>query len=169
MLSFGRLGLFCLMAAPMLLQPAIASAAGQATHQMPVEVTVPAGCTVRAQRVDFGSVTVATLPRDATGTIELRCAPGTSYTVALDNGLHASAAQRRMYAGAVGLPLLRYVTYNLYRDAARTQPWTAAAGQVVSGTAPANGLVNVTVFGRMPLNLVMAVPYRDTVTVTVNF
>jgi spore coat protein U-like protein len=40
---------------------------------------------------------------------------------------------------------------------------------LVSGVAPANGLVNATVYGRMPINLVQPVPYRDTVTVTVTF
>lgn len=147
-----------------------AAADARATAKMPVDLVIPAGCQVTTRPLDFGTVTIANLPADATSVISLRCAPGTAYVVQLDNGLHASGTQRRMYAGPVGaVAALRYVTYNLYRDAARSQVWTAQTGQVVSGIAPADGLASLTVYGRMPMNVVLPTGYRDTVTVTVSF
>lgn len=144
-------------------------AAGKATSQMRVQVTVPAGCQVTTRPLQFGSVAILSGAVDATTTISLRCAPGTAYSIGLDNGLHETGSQRRMYADGVGFAGLRYVNYNLYRNAARTLVWGSTLGQTVSGTAPANGRVDVTVFGRMPAAIVLPTDYQDTVTVTVTF
>jgi len=163
-----RFGVAIGLSAALALLAAPCAAAGRATHQMPVSLTIPAGCQVITRPLDFGTVTITSLPVDSTSVISLRCAPGTAYSVQLDNGQNASGSQRRMYAGPVGVvPAIRYVTYNLYRDGARSLAWTAAT--IASGIAPANGQVDLNVYGRMPVNVVLPTGYRDSVTVTVSF
>lgn len=156
------------LAGAALLSPLPASA-GQATNEMAVSVVIPEGCQVTTRPLSFGTVTILSAAVDATSTITLQCAPGTAYSVALDGGLHASGSQRRMYAGPGGFAALRYVNYHLYRNAARTLSWGSTAGQTVGGVAPANGAIDLIVYGRMPGAIVLPTAYHDTVTVTVSF
>ena len=88
------------------------------------------------------------------------------YTVALNGGNDAATdpTLRKMSKGA------EKITYGLYRDAARTQPWGSTSGtNTVAGTG--SGLAqSLTVYGRVP---VQATPspgaYADTIVVTLTY
>lgn len=114
----------------------------------------------------FGNVNIFSGQVDATASIRLRCGPSVAYSVAIDNGQNYNG-QRRMSNGTGGF--FAYVPYQIYRNAARTQVWGAAAGTIVTGTTPASGLVTLTAYGRVPNSIVLPRAYADVVTVTVNF
>lgn len=86
----------------------------------------------------------------------------------MDNGLNFNAGERRMQnSGANGVR--EYLPYEIYRDAGRTQRWGATAATGLSGTAPANGRVTLTAYGRADGKKSVTGPYEDTVTVTITF
>lgn len=145
-----------------------ASLARTFTGTMRTALTVDTACRTTLTDLVFGNANLFSGQVDATTTINLSCGPGVNYSVAIDNGRHFNG-QRRMYGGVPFLGLGSYVTYQLYRNAARTQVWGATAGSMVTGTTPANGKASLTVYGRIPNSVVFARPYVDTVTVTVNF
>lgn len=145
-----------------------ATVARTATGTMSTSVTVDTSCRTTLTDLAFGNATLFSGQMDATTTIALSCGPGVNYSVAIDNGRYFNG-QRRMYGGVPILGLGSYVSYQLYRNAARTQVWGATAGTMVTGTTPANGKASLTVYGRVPNSVVFARPYQDTVTVTVNF
>ena len=61
------------------------------------------------------------------------------------------------------------ITYGLYRNTQRTQPWSEAAGEVASGTG--TGLLqSVPVYGRVPAQTTPGAGiYSDTVVATVTY
>lgn len=137
------------------------------TGTMNARIRVDTSCRLNTAPLTFGAANLFSGQIDATTTIHLSCGPAVAYTVAIDDGQNYNG-QRRMYGGTwLGIPT--YVSYQIYRNAARTQVWGAAAGTTVSGTTPASGDVTLTAYGRVPNSLVLARPYQDTVTVTVNF
>lgn len=90
----------------------------------------------------------------------------TAWNVSLNDGQNVSGSTRRMRLGATG----NYVTYELYRDPARTQRWGVTTG---SDTVPGTGTgsaQNLTVYGRVPASqTVPAGSYSDVVTITVTY
>lgn len=125
--------------------------------------TVSANCSVNATTMNFGSAGVLLGNADATSTIGVQCSNGVSYQVGLGNGNHASGATRRM-AGGGG-----FVTYELYRDNARTLRWGSAAGSTVLGTG-SGGAQNLTVYGRVAAQVTPAAgTYTDTIVVSVTY
>ena len=102
---------------------------------------------------------------DQTSVITVRCPLNTSWTLGLNNGINAAGTTRRMRSGT------QYVTYELYRNAARTLRWGSTAGQLVTGTgAGVANPVNTTVYGRVPVQaMVPGGSYADTVTVTLTY
>lgn len=142
--------------------------AGTKSGTMKTTVTVDPSCRMTVSGLSFGNANLFSGVVDATTTINLTCGPAVNYSVAIDNGQYYNG-QRRMYGGPGFLGFGEYVTYQLYRNAGRTQAWGATAGTMATGTTPANGKVALTVYGRVPNSVVFARPYEDTVTVTVNF
>ena len=126
-------------------------------------------CTISATSVNFGNYNVFNGTNlDSTGTITYRCnATAANITIALSKGLSTTYNPRQMSMGAERL------SYNLYRNAARTNIW----GDGTSGTAvyfranpPNNSNVNLTVYGRVPAGQdVSAGTFSDTVTAVINF
>lgn len=129
-----------------------------------VQAVVPDNCLISAQTVDFGSHGVLAGNLDATGAVSVTCTQGTAYSVALNNGQTGTGpTARRMVLGAA------YVTYGLYRDAARTQPWGASAGQTAGGTG-SGAAQPLTVYGRVPPQTTPAAgTYSDVVIATVTY
>lgn len=139
-------------------------------------------CVVNATPLAFGSYVSPQGPRvDSSATVQVRCTPTylllacqVSYTLSLSAGQSPSGGVRRLSAGA---GLLRY---DLYSDAARTQPWGdgGASGALVGGSISSGllGLVclqgsrNHTVYGRIPAaqNVPVGV-YADQVVLTVTY
>nr|WP_186380316.1 spore coat U domain-containing protein [Yersinia mollaretii] len=102
----------------------------------------------------------------ANGPLNLYCSAGTNYSIAIDNGTHASSNQRRLAGGAS-----EFVNYNLYNDSAYTVPWGTSGAGLLTGTATA-------IATAIPLNIYYIVPaqttpsvstYTDTVNVTVSW
>ena len=162
----GRLSKWLVVVAVLAAAPTAVSAktlAGTTTARLRVETA----CRLYTAPLSFGAANLFSGQIDTTATLRLSCGPAVAYTVAIDNGQNFNG-QRRMYGGSfLGFPL--YVSYEIYRNAARTQVWGAAAANVVSGITPANGDVTLTAYGRVPNSMVLARRYVDTVTVTVNF
>jgi spore coat protein U-like protein len=128
-----------------------------------------AGCSISATGVVFGSYNVfSSSPVDSTGTIVYRCSGDVDgVLIAITKGQSPTFLPRQLEKGAEEL------SYNLYRDAARTLVW----GDFSSGTSayiqidpPNNQNVSLTVFGRIPPGQdISAGSYSDTVTVVVLF
>lgn len=122
-------------------------------------------CTIlTATDLQFGAVGTLNVAHMQTSTIQLRCPTGTVWRVGLDNGLHALATARRM-AGPGG-----HVTYELYRDTARTQRWGNTVGTDTSQGTGTNSTQILTVFGLVPAQASPgAGAYSDTIRITLTF
>lgn len=144
-----------------------AASAKTATGTMDARLRVETTCRLNTEPMTFGSVNLFSGRVDATAAIKLSCGPQVAYSVAIDNGRNFNG-QRRMYGGVIGAFQL-YVPYEIYRDAGRSQVWGSAAANQVAGVTPVTGDVTLTAYGRVPNSFVLARPYVDTLTVTVNF
>lgn len=131
-----------------------------------VSATVLSTCNVGATNVSFGTVGVVSSNVDATSTVSAQCSISLPYTLSL-NGGNAGATdptQRKMSKAAEN------ITYGLYKDSARAQPWGNTIGtNTVAGTG--TGLSqNVTVYGRVPSQTTGSPgTYSDTIVVTVTY
>ena len=82
----------------------------------------------------------------------------------LDNGQHATGTTRRLQ-GPGG-----FVTYELYRNATRTQRWGATLNNDTVAGSGNGGNQALTVYGRVPGQTTpSAGTYNDTITVTVTY
>lgn len=136
------------------------------TTTFTVNGSVAANCLVSVQNIDFGTRGVLSSDADATGSVTATCTPGATYTISLNGGTTNSApTARKMSKGA------ETVTYGLYKDAARSQPWGDATtpGSTVAGTG--NGTAQaLTVYGRVPPQTTPSPGvYTDTVVVTLTY
>lgn len=111
-------------------------------------------CALQLPPVSFGSVDlIGSLPADRTlGSIAVQCgnSGASEATLLIDirvgTGVSGSDSERRM-TGPGGATL----AYNLFRDAARTQPWRASGNPAAALRVPANASATLhqTVFGRV--------------------
>jgi len=110
----------------------------------------------------FGSVANLGTEVLQTSMISVRCPQNTSWRVSLDYGTSPLGTTRRM-TGPGG----SRITYELYRDPGRSQPWGNTQGNSVSGTAATQDLF---VYGRVPPQPVAAPgTYSDTITITLTY
>ena len=128
--------------------------------------TVLANCTVSATAVNFGSSGPITSNVDASGTVSVACTNATPYAVAL-NGGNAGASdptQRKMSKGTES------ITYGLYQNPARSQPWgSTSGGNTVGGSGSGSGQA-LTVYGRVASQTTPSPgTYTDSVVVTVTY
>ena len=123
-------------------------------------------CSVSAATLSFGSTGVLSAALDGTTSLTTTCSASTPYTIGLDGG-NAGAndpTQRKMsYGGS-------QITYGLYQNAARSQPWGSTNGtNTVSGTGTGSGQP-ITVYGRVPAQTTPAPgTYSDTVVMTISY
>jgi len=149
--------LFALLAAI----PSAASAA-TATTSFAVSATVADSCTVSAAALDFGSYAVASASA-ATTTVTVTCTTGTTYHVALDDGVNFDAT-RRMVSGGTN-----FLEYELYTNEGHTIRWGSTGLTDVDGTG-AGSAQALTVYGLVPSGqFVTAGSYSDTINVTVTY
>jgi spore coat protein U-like protein len=130
-----------------------------------VMATNGTNCSVNASTLNFGSVGVIRSAVDATGSLTVTCTNSLPYTIALDGGLTgATNPTQRMMSQAS-----QHVTYGLYQDSPRAQPWGDSGGSTVAGTG--TGLAQtLTVYGRVPAqNTPSPGTYSDTVVVTISY
>jgi len=126
-------------------------------------------CTISVTSVAFGNYNVfTTTPDDSTGTITYRCnSAAMNISIALSDGSSTTFSPRTLRKGG------EVLSYNLYRNAARTQIWgngTGGTSVYTQSNPPNNQNVNVSVYGRIPaLQDVSAGNYSDTVSAVINF
>lgn len=141
---------------------------GNTTFFQGVSASVSNACRITlATDLDFGNAGALSSNRDQASTIMVRCPTGTNWRLGLSNGVNPNGTVRRMRS-ATG----NYVTYELYRDSARTQRWGNTLGtDTSSGMGVGEGSpVSQTVYGRVPAQA--AAPtgaYSDTITVTLTY
>lgn len=96
-----------------------------------VSASVAANCLINVQNINFGTQGVLSANVDATGSVTATCTPGTPYTISLNGGTaNAAPTARKMSQGT------QTVTYGLYKDSNRSQPWgdVNTPGSTVAGT-----------------------------------
>lgn len=131
-----------------------------------VTASYPAACSVSSTTLTFASTGVLNTARDGSSTLTATCTIGAPYTIGLSGG-NAGASdptQRKMSKGG------EQITYGLYRDAARAQPWGDTVG-VNTAADTGTGLGQTfTVYGRIPAQ---ATPspgaYSDTIVTTITY
>jgi spore coat protein U-like protein len=131
-----------------------------------VTASVAAKCTVgTATDLDFGSVSgLLKTDTDKTSLVRMTCTNRAAYQVGLDNGQHALGTTRRMASGN------GFVTYDLYRNAARTLHWGSTLNSATATGTGSGAEQTMTVFGRVPAQAaVAAASYSDTIMVTVTY
>ena len=144
--------------------------AGQQVSNVSEMVSVQANCQVVGGIVtmSFGSYDPAwaniVRDLDSSSSFSVRCTPGTTARITMDDGAHPSGESKRMVNG-IGEALV----YQIYTSPSRTTPWNATNAV----TYAANTLLpqTFTVYGRIPAGQgnVDAGSYSDTVTITVTF
>jgi spore coat protein U-like protein len=131
-----------------------------------VSATVVSTCNISATNINFGTVGLVTSNVDAISTVTAQCNTAVPYTVSLSGGNAAATdpTQRKMAKAA------ETVTYGLYRDAARLQPWGSTAGtDTVAGTGTGTAQ-NITVYGRVPAQATGSPGnYSDTIVTTITY
>ncbi|TZF90979.1 Csu type fimbrial protein [Cognatilysobacter lacus] len=141
----------------------------RATGFLDVRAQLASGsCTVSAVDLDFGRA--VDLARDVDGSTALgvTCTAGTPYSVALNGGTVGQQAHaRRMRMSDA--PATATITYQLYRDGARSQVWGDVEAERVTGTG--TGMPQtLPVFARVPRQPTPpAGHYLDVVTATVTY
>jgi spore coat protein U-like protein len=128
--------------------------------------TVLSSCNVNSTTVNFGTAGILSGNTDAQGTLSIQCSPSLPYTVSLDGGISGATdpAQRKMsFSGA-------NVTYGLYRDSARTQPWGSTVGTNTTSGTGTGATQMQTVYGRVAAQTTPGPgTYSDSVVVTVGY
>jgi spore coat protein U-like protein len=126
-------------------------------------------CTISTTSVNFGSYSVfAGSATDSTGTVTITCnGAAHDVVVSLSKGASPTFSPRTMMMGS------EVLSYNLYRDAARTSIWgdgTAGTSTYTNANPPNNAAISITVYGRVPAGQdVSAGAYSDTVSAVINF
>ncbi len=129
-----------------------------------VDAAVAQNCIVSTTPVNFGSHGTLNANIDATGTVYVTCTPATSYAIRLDGGGAAAApTMRQMTKGS------NTITYGLYRNSARDQPWGDSEEARAHGTG-SGSIQSHVVHGRVAPQTTPPVGiYSDTVVVIVDY
>ncbi|MEO7199585.1 MAG: spore coat U domain-containing protein, partial [Dokdonella sp.] len=132
-----------------------------------VSANVVNKCTITASPLNFGSsIGLLTTAVNANTAISVQCSVGSANNVGLNAGVNGGGNinARKMLLGG------NTVSYQLYRDLARTQVWGSTIGtNTVAGTGNGN-TQNLTVYGRVPAQTTPpAGTYNDIIVVTVTY
>ena len=134
--------------------------ATQATGNLTVSLTVTSTCTVGASSIVFGKTT-GQQDTDGTGAVSISCGSGTSYTVALGPGLHASGTTRMMQTSDGSAT----IEYELYSDTSHATIWNSTS--IVQKTS--TGVDSIPVYGHAKASGASSGVYSDTVSITVSY
>lgn len=132
-----------------------------------VTANTATGCAVVSTDADFGTQTLLASDVDQTNTISVRCNSGVPYTVGLNGGTSNATdpAQRKMSNGGGST-----VTYAVYRDSNRSQPWGSTSGSNTLAGTGTGSFQNYTAYLRIPPQSTPAAgTYVDSVVVTVTY
>jgi spore coat protein U-like protein len=159
-LAFG-----CTVAALFLATPS--AMAATATGSFNSQIIITAQCKVQsASTLNFGSPGVLDAAVNATSSVSVQCTNGQGYTISLDggNGTSGTTTTRTMENGS------EFVNYAMFKDAARTQNWGNAGGEIMTALTGNGAAQSYTVYGQVPVQTTpTAGTYTDTVTVTVTY
>ena len=157
-----------LMALSMIAATSAFAGTASTTNTNNITATVAAKCTINAFSIAFGAYDpFAAAPLDQPGTVTINCTKGTSGVVSFDLGANASGAIRRMKDTGAGT---NFLTYEVYRDAARTTVWNAVNTVTLGPSVSKNTALTATAYGRIPNGQDVAVAsYQDTLVATVTF
>jgi spore coat protein U-like protein len=155
------------LAGVLLCSPLLASRADAqtATTTMTVTANVVASCSVVGGTLAFGNYDpIAAGPTDGSLQIAVRCTRGVTAQIGLALGSNPTGATRRMTDGT------SFLSYELYKDPARSIVWGNTGTDRLQYIAVSNGPVNFTVQGRVvALQDVPVGGFSDTLTITVTF
>lgn len=144
---------------------AVAPAAVSAKSTLQVQGNVVRGCGLGLQPLMFGPIAWLFPTATAQSLVAVECTPGTTFTIAMDDGQNFNG-QRRMARSGPGFG--SFLNYEIYSDAARTRRWGRTATQTVTRTATGDGKVSLQAYGRAS-GFIAAGPFQDIVTVTITF
>jgi len=149
----------------------LATSLHAATNSAPLTVSaeVVSNCVIATSNLAFGQYDPlganANQVADASAALTVVCTRNTGATIDLDSGLNSIGSSRNL-AGST-----QHVSYQLYRDAERTQEW--GGGNVGGVQFVSDGVKKpqqVTLYGRIPPGQEVASGlYTDVVTATVDF
>lgn len=163
-----------ILIAAALIASSSAAMAATTSGNVAVTATVGANCILTTVGITFGVYDpLSATPKTGTGQVQLVCTVGATPSVAIDNGLNVSGAQRRMVSGGSN-----YLNYDVFT------PTTNAAGAACAYTtaypttapgfaltaAPSTASRSYNVCGQVPAG--QSAPngsYTDTVQATITF
>ena len=141
------------------------SALANYTSTLTVTATVPNQCSVSATSLAFPPSSLLATALQATATVSVTCNTTSSVAVSIDNGGYGSGPTTRQMASGTNR-----VTYGIYRDSARSQPWGTGAGTTVPLNTTGSSTASATAYGLVPAQ--SGKPpgaYSDVVNVTVTY
>jgi spore coat protein U-like protein len=143
--------------------------AATATASFGVTASVAANCSISAGALGFGGYDPlsanASAALDQTSTLTVACTKGTSASVSLDLGTHASGTTRRMQHASTAT---EFLSYELYTTAARNTVWNST--NTVAYSAASKAPSSLTVYGQVAGGQdVASGNYSDTVVATITF
>lgn len=129
-----------------------------------VTATPQPTCTISTADLDFGVKGVLNTAITGQSSIGITCTQGASWSVVLDGGTTGNTAARSMAS-----PAGDTVSYNLYRDAARTSVWGTTTTSQATGTGTGTSQ-SLPVYGTVP---VQSTPkpgaYSDRIVATIRY
>lgn len=125
-----------------------------------------AGCNLSTNDLTFPSSGVLNSAVSGQTSLTVACTVNTPYSVSLDNGQTGTGPTARKMKSAAGNTL----TYGLYRDSGRSQPWgSVSASQGVTGTGSGSNLA-VAIYGQVPAQATPAPGvYTDRIVATIAY
>ncbi|MFT4256541.1 MAG: spore coat U domain-containing protein [Pseudoxanthomonas sp.] len=151
---------------------AAVAATDSTTTTFSVTITINESCEfsgAAADDVDFGDVDRSTAAT-ATGNLYVTCTDGTPYTIALDNGSHASGSAITEYSRQMALGTV-YVPYGLYTDSGYSELWGDGTNGSVAESEGTGDQQTFPVYAAVTAAStdVAAGTYTDTVTATIAY
>lgn len=157
-----------LLGASTILMVSEARAEKTLTAKIAVSAVVPPNCRLTVEPLAFGSYDPlgenSARDLDATASMILTCTRDSQASVVMDSGRNGSGRARSL-AGAGS-----QLTYEIYRDPARTQAWASGADALRVVSRGLQSPSELVVYGRIPRGQeVPAGGYTDVITATVDF
>src|SRR5438105_3950318 len=148
----------------------LATSLHAASNSTPLTVSaeVVSNCVIATSNLAFGQYDPlaqnSSLELDGAAEVTMRCTRSTSAAVSLDSGRNFVGASRTLTGTG------QHVSYQLFRDAGRTQEWAGGLAGIQFVSEGIHKAEQVTLYGRIPPGQeVVSGMYTDVVTATVDF
>jgi len=146
--------------------------AGSNPSNLDISASVTNNCTISTAALDFGTYNPGT-GTSVTGTVTTNCTVNAIALITLDQGFNPATGSsnevplRRLKNGGSN----NYLSYNLYKDDAKTMTWGNSTSNSSAAGIFGNGAEkSTTVYGKIPAGQnVPSGSYTDTVTATVTY